>query len=187
MFIPADPPTTKLGRYRLLAPTASVRVSPLCLGAMSIGEAWKDFMGTMDHTQAFTLLDAYYKAGGNFIDTAINYQAGESESWLGEWMQERKIRSEIVIATKWSTGYRYGEKGKILINTAGNSVKNLHESVKLSLERLKTDYIDLLYVHWWDYTTGVEEMMQALDVLVKQGKVLYLGISDTPAWVVSKA
>ncbi|KAK6354512.1 hypothetical protein TWF696_003655 [Orbilia brochopaga] len=189
MFTPVPKPKSKLARYRLLAPSASVRVSPLCFGGMNLGTAWGNFMGTMDKKAGFELLDKFYEAGGNFIDTAINYQNGESEQWIGEWMEQRGNRSEMVIATKCSTGYRYHEmsKGGIFVNTAGNSVKNIQESVKVSLKQLKTDYIDLLWIHWWDYTTSVEELMQALNLLVSQGKVLYLGISDTPAWVVSKA
>ncbi|EWC47528.1 norsolorinic acid reductase [Drechslerella stenobrocha 248] len=189
LFTPVQKPTSKLARYRLLAPSASVRVSPLCLGGMNLGTSWGSFMGSMDKKAGFELLDAFYNAGGNFIDTAINYQSGESEQWIGEWMEQRGNRTEMVIATKCTTGYRYHEasKGGIFINTAGNSAKNIHESVKVSLKQLKTDYIDLLWIHWWDYTTSVEELMQALNILVSQGKVLYLGISDTPAWVVSKA
>ncbi|KAF3159216.1 hypothetical protein TWF106_006227 [Orbilia oligospora] len=189
IFVPVDKPKSKLARYRLLAPTASVRVSPICFGGMNIGTAWNSFMGTMDKKTSFELLDAFYTAGGNFIDTAINYQDGESETWIGEWMEARKNRTEMVIATKATTGYRYPDlkNGGVYVNTVGNSTKNIHESVRVSLERLKTDYIDLLWIHWWDYTTSVEELMQTLNVLVRQGKVLYLGISDTPAWVVSKA
>ncbi|KAK6498314.1 hypothetical protein TWF481_010905 [Arthrobotrys musiformis] len=189
MFNPLEKPKSKLARYRLLAPTASVRVSPICFGGMNIGTAWNSFIGTMDKKTSFELLDAFYTAGGNFIDTSINYQDGESESWIGEWMEQRNNRTEMVIATKVTTSYRYQDlkKGGVYINSVGNSTKNIHESVRVSLERLKTDYIDLLYIHWWDYTTSVEELMQTLNVLVKQGKVLYLGISDTPAWVVTKA
>ncbi|KAF3915750.1 hypothetical protein ABW20_dc0101827 [Dactylellina cionopaga] len=189
LFVPIEKPKSKLARYRLLAPSASVRVSPLCFGGMNLGTAWGSFMGTMDKETGFGLLDAFYNAGGNFIDTAINYQNGESEQWIGEWMEKRGNRSEMVIATKCTTGYRYHEfsKGGVFANTVGNSVKNIHESVKVSLKNLKTDYVDLLWIHWWDYTTSVEELMQALNVYVKQGKVLYLGISDTPAWIVTKA
>jgi len=101
-------------------------------------------------------------------------------------MESKGNRTEMVLATKWTTGYRVGQTG-VLVNSAGNSIKNMHDCVAASLKKLRTDYIDLLYVHWWDYTMTVEELMQGLDVLVKQGKVLYLGISDAPAWVVSKA
>lgn len=95
-FKPAPEPKTELGRHRVLSSTAGVRVSPLQLGAMSIGEAWSGAMGTMDKKTSFELLDAFVDAGGNFIDTANNYQNEESETWLGEWMKERNNRDEMV-------------------------------------------------------------------------------------------
>ncbi|KAH6876519.1 putative aryl-alcohol dehydrogenase Aad14 [Thelonectria olida] len=171
---PAPEPATELGRYRILSPSAGIRVSPLQLGAMSIGSAWSSFMGSMDKEQSFKLLDAFVEAGGNFIDTANNYQNEESEAWLGEWMKSRSNRS-----------YSYG-KGKS-INFCGNHKRSLHMSVRDSLEKLQTNFIDILYLHWWDYTTSVKEIMDSLHILVEQGKVLYLGISDSPAWIVSAA
>ncbi|KAH8157426.1 hypothetical protein CIB48_g10820 [Xylaria polymorpha] len=168
---PAPPPPTELGRYRVLCPNAGVRVSPISLGAMSIGSAWSGFMGSMDKDQSFELLDAYFQKGGNFIDTANNYQDEQSERWLGEWMSSRKNRDQIVLATKFTTDYKSHELGK----------------GKFSLAKLQTDYLDILYVHWWDWTTSIEEIMDSLHDVVQQGKVLYLGISDTPAWVVSAA
>jgi hypothetical protein len=101
-FEPAPEPATELGRLRILSSTAGIRVSPLQLGAMSIGDAWSEFMGSMDKKQSFALLDAFFEAGGNFIDTANNYQNEQSEQWLGEWMQERGNRDQIVIATKFT-------------------------------------------------------------------------------------
>jgi len=188
IFMPAPEPPTELGRYRVLSSTAGARVSPLCLGAMSIGDAWKGFMGHLDKEGAFKLMDAYYDAGGNFIDTANNYQNEQSEQWIGEWMQARKNRDLLFIATKFTTQYRSWEMGKQKpVNNSGNHKKSLHLSVKDSLRKLQTDYIDLLYLHWWDWTTSIEEIMDSLHILVEQGKVLYLGISDTPAWVVSAA
>lgn len=188
LFAPAPEPPTPLGRYRILSSTAGIRVSPLCLGAMSIGDAWADFMGSMSKEQSFKLLDAFYEAGGNFIDTANNYQNEQSEKWIGEWIKARKNRDMVVIATKFTTPYRSWELGKgKTVNYAGNHKKSLHLSVRDSLEKLQTDYIDLLYVHWWDWTTSIEEVMDSLHILVEQGKVLYLGISDTPAWIVSAA
>ncbi|KAI9453099.1 NADP-dependent oxidoreductase domain-containing protein [Lactarius psammicola] len=184
------PPPTKLARYRTLSPLASVRVSPLQLGAMSIGDKWQEYgMGSMDKTTSFKLLDAYFDAGGNFIDTANNYQDESSEDFIGEWAMERGIRDQLVIATKYTTNYKRGQESNIakMVNYSGNGTKSLHLSVEASLKKLRTTYIDILYVHWWDYTTSVEEVMNSLHVLVLQGKVLYLGISDTPAWVVSKA
>ncbi|KZF19348.1 Aldo/keto reductase [Xylona heveae TC161] len=187
-FQPAPEPKSLLGRHRILAPTAGVRVSPLCLGAMNFGDAWYDFMGKCDKKTSFEILDYFYEQGGNFIDTANNYQSEESEQWLGEWMKERGVRNQFVIATKYSTAYRTAHKHtESMSTTVGNSKKSLHISLHDSLRKLQTDYIDLLYVHWWDYATSIPEVMQALDAFVKAGKVLYLGISDTPAWIVSKA
>ncbi|CAD0087612.1 unnamed protein product [Aureobasidium vineae] len=183
-FEPAPEPATELGRLRILSSTAGVRVSPLQLGAMSIGDAWSSFMGSMDKKQSFELLDAFVAAGGNFIDTANNYQNEQSEQWLGEWMQERGNRDQMVIATKF-TGYALG-KGKAA-NHCGNHKRSLFMSVRDSLKKLQTDFIDVLYLHWWDHTTSIEEIMDSLHILVEQGKVMYLGISDSPAWVVSAA
>jgi aryl-alcohol dehydrogenase-like predicted oxidoreductase len=155
---------------------------------MSIGKAWSGFMGSMDENSSFKLLDAYYDAGGNFIDTANNYQNEESEKFLGEWMKARKNRDQIFLATKFTTQYRSWEIGPgHSVNYSGNHRKSLHLSVRDSLTKLQTDYIDLLYVHWWDWTTSIEELMDSLHIMVQQGKVLYLGASDTPAWVVSAA
>ncbi|TDZ26264.1 Norsolorinic acid reductase B [Colletotrichum orbiculare MAFF 240422] len=171
----APPPQSPLARYRMLSPTASVRVSPLCLGAMNFGDAWKGYMGTCDQRTVEGILDFFHEQGGNFIDTANNYQFEESEAW-------------IVIATKYTTNFQAGPKAPhIMANFTGNGSKSLHTSVEASLRKLQTDYIDLLYVHWWDYSTSIPELMQSLNHLVTAGKVLYLGISDTPAWVVSKA
>ena len=100
-WAPAPPPPTKLGLYRQLAHSAGVHVSPLCLGGMSIGDKWADFgFGAMDKENSFKLLDAFYNAGGNFIDTANNYQDETSEQFIGEWMEQRGIRDQMVIATK---------------------------------------------------------------------------------------
>ena len=187
--MPAPDPATPLGRYRVLSSTAGVRVSPLQLGAMSIGSAWAAAMGSMDKESSFKLLDGFVEAGGNFIDTANNYQNEESERWIGEWMAERQNRDQLVIATKYTgeyQGYRPGLKGKT-VNHAGNSKHSLHLSLRDSLRKLQTDYVDILYVHWWDYTTSVEEVMDSLHALVQSGKVLYLGVSNTPAWIVATA
>ncbi|EXJ78962.1 aryl-alcohol dehydrogenase AAD14 [Capronia epimyces CBS 606.96] len=187
-LLPAPEPPTELGRYRVLSSTAGIRVSPLCLGGMSIGDAWTSIMGSLTKENAFKLLDAFAEAGGNFIDTANNYQDEQSEKWIGEWMAARKNRDLMVIATKYSTMYRSHELGKgKTVNYSGNHKRSLHMSVRDSLKKLQTDFIDLLYVHWWDWTTSIEEVMDSLDILVKQGKVLYLGVSDTPAWVVATA
>lgn len=180
-------PKSLLSRYRQLAPTASVRVSPLCLGAMNFGEAGKERYGECSKETAFEILDHFYSQGGNFIDTANAYQAGQSEMWLGEWLTSRCNRDEIVLATKYTTAYQGHHKDKIQPNFGGNGTKSMKIAVEASLRNLQTDYIDLLYVHWWDYTVTIPELMHSLNDLVVSGKVLYLGISDTPAWIVAKA
>ncbi|EIN08741.1 Aldo/keto reductase [Punctularia strigosozonata HHB-11173 SS5] len=183
------PPPTKLARYRRLSPLAGVHVSPIQLGAMSIGDKWAELgMGSMDKQSSFELLDAYFNAGGNFIDTANNYQDESSEEIIGEWMEQRSIRDQIVVATKYSSSFKYRDPSIAQkINYTGNNVKSMHVSVEASLRKLRTSYIDILYVHWWDWDTSVEEVMDGLHALVLARKVLYLGISDTPAWVVVKA
>ncbi|KAG1745987.1 NADP-dependent oxidoreductase domain-containing protein [Suillus paluster] len=180
LWIPLPKPSSRLARYRVLSPNAGVHVSPLQLGAMSIGDQW-DNLG-LDKTSSLRLLDAFYEAGGNFIDTASNYQEQKSEEIIGEWAEQRGIRDQLVIATK-----RFNDAIPHKVLYTGNNVKSMHVSVDASLKKLRTSYIDILYVHWWDWDTSVEEVMNGLHVLVQQGKVLYLGISDTPAWVVSKA
>ncbi|KAE8310496.1 Norsolorinic acid reductase B [Aspergillus transmontanensis] len=176
-----------LSRYRQLSPTASIRVSPLCLGAMTFGVSDGEMFGECSKEMAFAILDHFYQQGGNFIDTANGYRAGESEMWLGEWMVSRKNRDDIVLATKYAAGYRGHEKDRIQVNYGGTGTKSMRLSVDASLQKLQTSYIDLLYVHWWDYTVSIPELMHALNDLVASGKVHYLGISDSPAWVVSKA
>ncbi|KAK1089605.1 hypothetical protein LTR48_000365 [Friedmanniomyces endolithicus] len=187
MAAPAPLPKTPLGYHRILSPSAGVRVSPLCLGGMNFGDAWQSFMGSCNKETTFKILDYYYESGGNFIDTANNYQAEESEMWIGEWMERRGVRNEIVLATKYTTGYIGANAGAVQSNYAGNNTKSLHVSVEASLKKLRTSYIDILYLHWWDFTTSVPEIMTSLNSLADRGKVLYLGISDTPAWLVSKA
>ncbi|KAL1850309.1 hypothetical protein Plec18170_007004 [Paecilomyces lecythidis] len=184
----APTPTTPLQYYRVLSPAAGVRVSPICLGAMNFGEAWKQRMGECGKERSFEILDYFYEQGGNFIDTANVYQNGESEEWLGEWMESRGNRNEIVIATKYTTFHvPKHQNGKVRINYQGNHIKNMKAVVEESLERLKSSYVDILYVHWWDYSTSIPELMQGLNHLVSAGKVHYLGASDCPAWVVVKA
>ncbi|KAJ3349206.1 hypothetical protein HDU83_000682 [Entophlyctis luteolus] len=184
---PAPLPTTPLGFHRVLSTTAGVRVSPLCLGTMNFGDAWTAFLGKCDKTTAFEILDHFYASGGNFVDTANNYQGGESETWLGEWMATRGVRDQIVVATKFTTGYVDPRDAALRSNYCGNHTKSLRLSVEASLKKMQTSYIDLLYVHWWDFSTSIEEVMRSLHALVLSGKVLYLGISDTPAWIVSSA
>ncbi|KAL1963134.1 hypothetical protein VTN77DRAFT_8677 [Rasamsonia byssochlamydoides] len=185
---PAPKPKSLLGYHRQLAPNAAVKVSPLCLGAMGFGDAWKDIMGSCDKKASFELLDYFYSQGGNFIDTAGNYQNGESEEIIGQWMKERGNRDEIVLATKYTAAWQLAhEDTKIQSNYGGNNKKSMHVGLEASLRKLQTSYVDIFYVHTWDFTTTIPELMHSLHHLVASGKVLYLGVSNTPAWVVSKA
>jgi aryl-alcohol dehydrogenase-like predicted oxidoreductase len=163
-------------RYRLLG-ASGLRVSELALGAMTFGT--ETGFG-VDKEESRRVYDAFRAAGGNFIDTANVYAAGTSESFLGEFIASERER--IVLATKYTGGMRGRD-----VNATGNSRKNMMDSVHASLKRLDTDYIDLYWVHARDYLTPIEEVMRGLDDLVSQGKVLYVGVSDTPAWVVSQA
>ena len=141
VFKPAPEPKTPLAYRRILSPNAGIRVSPLCLGGMSLGEAWAGMTGKISKEDAFKLLDAFFDAGGNFIDTANLYHFGESEEWIGEWMEKRQNRDQIVIATKYS-GYNDGTRRDP--NSSGNHTKSLALTVKESCRRLRTDYIDIL-------------------------------------------
>lgn len=145
---------TRTMKHRQLAPSASVRVSPLCLGSMNFGEAHAARYGECSKETAFAIMDYFYSQGGNFIDTANGYHNGESEIWVGEWMKARGVRDEIVLATKYTTGYMGGEKGRLQANYGGNNSKSMKVSVAASLRKLQTSYIDILYVHWWDYTVS---------------------------------
>jgi aryl-alcohol dehydrogenase-like predicted oxidoreductase len=154
---------------------------------MGFGEANQARMGECTKDTAFEILDHFVEQGGNFIDTANSYQNEQSEVWLGEWIASRKNRDELVLATKYSSSYKGWDKSKIQSNYGGNGAKSLRVSLDLSLQKLQTSYIDLFYLHWWDYTVSIPELMLTLNDAVASGKVLYLGISDTPAWVVSQA
>lgn len=165
-------------RYKLLG-RSGLRVSEISLGTMTFGTEWG---WGADKEESRKIFDYYLEAGGNFIDTANRYTEGSSEIFLGEFIKDTGKRDEIVLATKYSL---YTKPGKL--NDSGNHRKNLVQSLEGSLKRLEMEYVDLLYLHAWDYTTPVDEVMRALDDLVSQGKVLYIGISDTPAWVVSQA
>jgi aryl-alcohol dehydrogenase-like predicted oxidoreductase len=164
-----------LDSYRLLG-RSGLRVSPLSLGTMTFGADWG---WGADKDEARTIFDAYVERGGNFIDTANKYTNGTAERFLGEFTAGR--RDGLVIATKYTLMERDGDP-----NSGGNHRKSMVRTVEQSLRRLNTDYIDLLYLHAWDGTTPVEEIMRALDDLVRAGKVLHAGISDTPAWQISR-
>jgi len=163
-------------RYKLLG-KSGLRVSELCLGTMTFGEDWGWGASKEESRKIF---DAFAAAGGNFIDTANNYTDGTSEKYVGEFIGAE--REYFVVATKYTLSKRKDDP-----NAGGNARKNMLQAVEASLKRLNTDYLDLYYLHMWDYTTPVEEVMRAFDDLVRQGKVLYVGISDTPAWIVSQA
>ena len=163
-------------KYRLLG-KSGVKVSELALGAMTFGT--ETGIG-VDKDESRKVYEKFREAGGNFIDTANVYNRGTSEAWLGEFMAGDRER--LVLATKFTGGMRGRD-----INASGNSRKNMMDSVHASLKRLNTDYIDLYWAHAWDPLTPTEELMRAFDDLVSQGKVLYIGISDTPAWVAAKS
>ena len=186
-FQPPPKPSGPLGWHRILSPTAAVKVSPLALGGISIGSGWEELFGKNE--DPFQLLDAYFALGGNFIDTSNTYNAESSERLIGEWMEKRGVRDQMVIATKYSAGYKAYDRENLTFqsNYTGNSAKSMHISVRDSLKKLRTDYIDILYVHWWEFGASVEEVMRHLHALVMARQVLYLGASDIPAWVVVKA
>jgi len=163
-------------RYKLFGRTG-LRVSEICLGAMTFGEDWG--WGASKEESA-KILDAYAEAGGNFIDTANHYTGGSSERIVGELIAGRRER--FVLATKYTLNGRPDDP-----NGGGNHRKSMVQALHASLERLGTDYIDLYWVHAWDFMTPLDELMRALDDLVRSGKVLYVGISDAPAWIVSQA
>lgn len=154
---------------------SGLRVSELSLGTMTFGTEWGQ---GADYETSKAMFDAYADAGGNFIDTANRYTEGTSESYVGDFISAD--RHHFVLATKYTLHTRFGDP-----NFAGNHRKNLVRSVDESLRRLKTDFIDLYWVHAWDDTMQPEEIMRQLEYLVSSGKVLHIGISDTPAWIVA--
>jgi aryl-alcohol dehydrogenase-like predicted oxidoreductase len=163
-------------RYKLLG-NSGLRVSELCLGTMTFGEDW-GWGSSKDESRK--VYDAFLEAGGNFIDTANVYTNGTSERLLGEFMAGHRER--LVLATKYSNAAPGNDP-----NAAGNQRKSMMQAVEASLKRLNCDYIDLYWLHIWDQLTPIEEVMRAFDDLVRQGKILYAGVSDMPAWVVAKA
>jgi aryl-alcohol dehydrogenase-like predicted oxidoreductase len=164
-------------RYKLLG-RSGLRVSELALGTMTFGEAWGWGASKGESRRIF---EAFADAGGTFVDTACNYTDGESESILGELLAAAE-RERFVLATKYTLTSRRDDP-----NGGGNSRKAMVQTLEGSLKRLGTDYVDLLWLHMWDGMTPVEEVVRAMDDLVSAGKVLYVGFSDTPAWVVSQA
>jgi len=163
-------------KYQLLG-KSGLRVSEICLGAMTFGEEWG--WGSSKE-ESHKIFNAYVDAGGNFIDTANKYTEGTSEKYIGEFIADDRDR--FVLATKYTSNTKRGDP-----NAGGNHRKNMMQSLEASLKRLNTDYIDLYWVHAWDPLTPIEETMRSLDDMVRAGKVLYIGISDAPAWIVSQA
>jgi aryl-alcohol dehydrogenase-like predicted oxidoreductase len=163
-------------RYKLLG-ASGLRVSELALGTMTFGETW-GWGASKDGSRK--IFEAFAEAGGNFVDTANNYTDGTSEEYVGDLVASD--REHFVIATKYTLSTRRDDP-----NAGGNHRKNMVQALEASLRRLRTDYVDLLWLHMWDGLTPVEEVMRAFDDLVRAGKVLYVGFSDTPAWVVSRA
>lgn len=163
-------------KYKLLG-RSGLKVSELCLGTMGFGTeaGWG-----ADSATSFALMDAFANAGGNFIDTANIYKLGTSEKIIGEYLSNHD-RDYFVVATKYTLKDNITNP-----NASGNNRKNMMRSVEESLKRLKTDFIDLLYLHIWDDITPIDEVLRGLDDLIRHGKVNYAAISDTPAWVVAK-
>lgn len=166
-------------KLRLLGPSG-LRVSELCLGTMTFGEDWG---WGADKATSQQIFEVFVQAGGNFIDTSNNYTNGTSERYVGEFIHAE--REKFVVATKYTLRVKPDDARDV--NLGGNSRKSLMRSVENSLRRLNTDYIDVLYLHMWDFTTPVEEVLQSMNALVQAGKILYFAFSDTPAWVVSYA
>ncbi len=163
-------------RYRLLG-RSGLKVSEICLGTMTFGEE-HGFGAPL--TESRQMFDAFLEAGGNFIDTANIYTQGSSERFLAEFIGPE--RSRLVLASKFSMTTDPADP-----NAGGNSRKNLQRALEASLRRLRTDYLDLYWVHAWDQSTPLDELMRALDDAVRAGKILYAGFSNVPAWVVARA
>jgi aryl-alcohol dehydrogenase-like predicted oxidoreductase len=163
--------------YKLLG-KSGLRVSELSLGTMTFGEEW-GWGSSKDESRK--IFDAYVEAGGNFLDTADGYTDGTSEKMVGEFV--KSDRERFVIATKYSfNAFKPNDP-----NGGGNHRKHMVEALNASLKRLNMDYVDLLWMHVWDELTPIEEVMRAFDDLVRAGKVLYIGISDAPAWWIARA
>ena len=162
--------------YKLLGRTG-LRVSELCLGTVVFGGKIGDRV--VERDEAGAVFDAFVEAGGNFFDTADKYQDGRSEEILGELIHADRER--FVVATKYGQSWPEGR-----IVESGNGRRNMRRSLEGSLRRLKTDYVDLFYVHNWDFTAGWEEMLIGLDELVRSGKTQYVAICNTPAWEIAR-
>ena len=158
---------------------SGLKVSPLCLGAMTFGDGSGP---NADEARSRAIFDMYVESGGNFVDTADGYTGGISEQLVGKFINDTKSRDKIVLATKFTFNQSPGNP-----NAGGNGRKNIHRAVEASLRRLNTDYIDLYWLHAWDTMTPAEEVMSTIDALVRDGKVRYFGMSDIPAWYAARA
>lgn len=159
---------------------SGLRVSPFCLGTMTFGEDWG--WGSTEE-ESHKILSRFFELGGNFIDTANFYTKGHSEQIIGDYLHKKaRRRDELVIATKFFSSLYTGDP-----NAGGANRKSMIAACENSLRRLQTDYIDLYWMHCWDKFTPIEETMSALTDLVSQGKVRYIGFSDTPAWKCAQA
>lgn len=165
--------------YHLLGRTG-LRVSRLALGTMTFGteNGWG-----CDRVTARSMFDAYLASGGNFIDSADIYTHGTAETWLGEFMAESSTRDQVVLATKYSFNHQNPQGNP---NAAGNGRKNLMRAVDASLTRLKTDYIDVYYLHAWDGITPAEEVLRTMNHLIQVGKIRHWALSDVPAWYAAR-
>ncbi|MBS1660156.1 MAG: aldo/keto reductase [Bacteroidetes bacterium] len=159
---------------------SGLKVSPLCLGAMTFGEDW-GWGASVDETTR--MINTYIEKGGNFIDTANIYTNNHSEKIIGDVVgKNSSLRTQMVIATKFANNVFPGNP-----NTGGTGNKSLQTNLEHSLRRLQTDYIDLFWIHSWDFLTPMEETMRSLDNAVKAGKIRYIGVSDAPAWKIAQA
>eukprot|EP00834_Sanchytrium_tribonematis_P006729 NODE_525_length_6489_cov_0.356338.p2 type:complete len:362 gc:universal NODE_525_length_6489_cov_0.356338:3240-2155(-) len=172
--------TIAIDKHYYTLGNSNLRVSPICLGTMNMSINNTQVPWFKDQKTSYSVLDTYIKSNGNFIDTANFYTNGESEQVIGKYLKENGIRDDMVVATKF-TG-----KLKDNINYLGNGRKSMYKSLERSLESLQTDYIDLLYLHFWDTISTPEEVMKSLDMLIQSGKVNHIGLSDCPAWFVSR-
>ena len=168
--------TKNLDSFRTLGRSGLI-VSPFALGTMTFGMArWGS-----DETVSKAVFNDYVGAGGNFIDTADVYSGGRSEELVGKFIAERKLRDQLVLATKFGFNTEKGNP-----HAGGNGRKHIYSALENSLKRLKTDYVDLYWLHVWDMVTPVEEVLQTLGDLVRSGKIRYFGFSDIPAWYAVK-
>ena len=169
--------STTLESFRTLGHSGLI-VSPLALGTMTFGtKRWGS-----DETISKAIFNHYVDAGGNFVDTADVYSGGQSEELVGEFVAERKLRDRLIIATKFGFNSEHGNP-----HAGGNGRKHIYRALETSLRRLKTDYVDLYWLHVWDMVTPIEEVLQTLGDLVRSGKIRYFGFSDMPAWYAVKA